>query len=72
MSKLKNTPNGTFLLRNSQKTGNYTLTVRKGGQNKLIRIICINGKYGFFEPTQFNSVPELTITITKTTLSKAL
>ena len=69
-SKLKDTPDGTFLLQNSQKTGDYTLTVRKGGQNKLIRIICINGKYGFSEPTQFNSVPELIEYYSKVSLSQ--
>lgn len=51
---------GTFLVRNaSSKCGEYTLTLRKGGTNKLIKISHRNGKYGFSEPYSFNSVIEL-------------
>jgi phosphoinositide-3-kinase regulatory subunit len=58
-AKLKDTVDGTFLVRDSQKEA-YTLTVRKGGQNKLIRIIKHQGFHGFSESSAtFNSVPEL-------------
>ncbi|CAL4228033.1 unnamed protein product, partial [Meganyctiphanes norvegica] len=57
---MRDVKEGTFLVRDSS-TGNneYTLVVRKGGSQKLIKIFNCNGKYGFLEPFCYNSVVDL-------------
>ena len=57
--KLKDKKDGHFLVRNSTNGGEYTLTVRKHGANRLVRIIFKRGKYGLNEPLRFLSVVDL-------------
>lgn len=57
---LQDAEDGSFLVRDKTGyPGDYTLTLKKDGATRMIRIFHHGGMYGFSQPFQFRSVTEL-------------
>ena len=59
-SKLSGTPDGTFLVCDSQTEGKHVLVVRKDEANTIVHISHANGMYGFFDMSVLPRKPILT------------
>lgn len=57
--QLQDLADGSYLVRDASTPGDFTLTVKKGGVNRLVKIYHKNGYYGFAEPYEFTSLEGL-------------